>query len=236
VAPGGLKANPRILGGIAAALVVILAASLGAPRVLRHLEFFRVRRIEISGARYLSPNAVRAALRLGPTASVFDDLGVLQRRVGAIAGVERAAVGRRLPGTLTVSLIESEPVALAPRAGGLAPIDARGRVLPYDPTRAAPDLPIAGSADSLVARVLGAVRDYDPALFAGVTSAARVADDVALELDGHRVWLAGSATAEDIRAVAAVAQDLARQQRTYQELDGRFAGQVIVRGAARGGA
>jgi hypothetical protein len=36
-------------------------------------------------------------------------------------------------------------------------------------------------------------------------------------------------TAEDIRAVMAVAQDLARQGRNYRELDGRFAGQVIVR-------
>jgi hypothetical protein len=38
-------------------------------------------------------------------------------------------------------------------------------------------------------------------------------------------------TAEDIRAVMAVAQDLARQGRNYRELDGRFAGQVIVRRA-----
>jgi hypothetical protein len=29
----------------------------------------------------------------------------------------------------------------------------------------------------------------------------------------------------------AVAQDLVRLKRNYQELDGRFAGQVIVRGA-----
>jgi hypothetical protein len=58
-----------------------------------------------------------------------------------------------------------------------------------------------------------------------------VQEDVVLDLDGRRLWLGPAVTAEDIRAVTAVAQDLARQRRHYQELDGRFAGQVIVRGA-----
>ncbi len=56
-------------------------------------------------------------------------------------------------------------------------------------------------------------------------------DDVILDLDGRRLWFGPAVTAEDIRAVMAVAQDLARQGRNYQELDGRFAGQVIVRRA-----
>jgi hypothetical protein len=58
-----------------------------------------------------------------------------------------------------------------------------------------------------------------------------VQDDVVLDLDGRRLWFGPVVTAEDIRAVMAVAQDLARQRRNYQELDGRFAGQVIVRRA-----
>ena len=50
-----------------------------------------------------------------------------------------------------------------------------------------------------------------------------------LDVDGRKLWLSPAVTAEDIRAVMAVAQDLARQRREYAELDGRFAGQVIVR-------
>ena len=38
------------------------------------------------------------------------------------------------------------------------------------------------------------------------------------------------ASAEEMRAVTAVAKDLARKGRSYTELDGRFAGQVVVRG------
>ena len=39
-------------------------------------------------------------------------------------------------------------------------------------------------------------------------------------------------TAEVLRSVTAVAEELARQGRSYAELDGRFARQVVVRGLA----
>jgi hypothetical protein len=79
--------------------------------------------------------------------------------------------------------------------------------------------------------VLASVLLNDAALFGRVRSAQRVQDDVLLDFDGRRLWFGPAVTAEDIRAVMAVAQDLARQGRSYQELDGRFAGQVIVRRA-----
>jgi hypothetical protein len=82
-----------------------------------------------------------------------------------------------------------------------------------------------------VARVLASVRAHDPQLFGKIGAAWRVRDDVVLDLDGRRLWFRAAVTAEDIRAVMVVAQDLARQGRNYRELDGRFAGQVIVRWA-----
>jgi cell division septal protein FtsQ len=217
----------RILAGIAVATILWF----GGPAALQRLDFFRIRRIEFSGVRYLSAKSLTSALRLGTKSSVFDDLSRMERRLRGVPGVRAVSVGRRLPGTLTVSVTEVEPVALTPRNSGLAPIDLRGRVLPYDPAQAAPDLPIATTADSIVAQVLAVVREADPALFARLITAARVKDDVMLEADGHRLWFTGNTTAEDIRAVMAVAQDLSRQNREYRELDGRFAGQVIVRWA-----
>lgn len=227
MAPGRLKPGWKILGGLA----VVGAAWLGGPRLLRRLEFFRVRRIEIAGARYLAPRTITGALALGRDASVFDDLGVMEGRLRALPGVRAAGLGRRLPGTLIVTLTETEPVALIPRRGALTPVDDRGRVLPYDPAQVVPDLPIATSADSGLTRVLATVRTTDPALFSQIASAARVRDDVVLDLDGRRFWFTANATVEDVRAVTAVAQDLARRERSYRELDGRFAGQVIVRWA-----
>jgi cell division septal protein FtsQ len=227
VAGSGLKPGWKILGGLALGL----AMWFGLPRVLSGLTFFRVRRVEIAGLQYLDPAKVIGALKLGPTASVFDDPAPLARRVYAIPGVAAVDVSRRLPGTLEIELVETAPVALASRGDGLALLDARGRVLPYDPLRSAPDLPLAANGDAIVTGVLARVRDADPDLFARIGAAWRVGPDVILEVEGRRLWFGAQVSAEDIRAVMAVEQALARTGRPYQELDGRFAGQVIVRRA-----
>jgi cell division septal protein FtsQ len=225
VAWGGLKPGWKILGGLALGL----ALWFGLPRSLRGLDFFRVRRVEIAGLQYLDPATVIGALRLSPTASVFDDPAPLERRVVAMPGVTSAEIGRRLPGTLRIELVEAAPVALASRGDGLVLLDARGRVLPFDPLRSAPDLPFAAYGDAVVTGVLARVRDFDPELFARIGAAWRVGPDVVLEVGGRRLWFGAQVSAEDIRAVMAVEQALARTGRPYQELDGRFAGQVIVR-------
>ena len=221
----GLKPGWKLLGGLGLGL----ALWFGFPRLLRGLDFFRVRRVEIAGLQYLDPAKVIAALKLSPKASVFDDPAPLRRRVYAMPGVNAVEVGRRLPGTLMVDLVEAPPVALASRGDGLALLDARGRVLPFDPLRSAPDLPVAANGDAVVTGVLARVRDSDPDLFARIGAAWRVGPDVVLEVGGRRLWFGAQVSAEDIRAVMAVEQALARTGRPYQELDGRFAGQVIVR-------
>jgi cell division septal protein FtsQ len=217
---------------VAAVLLTITLVWLGAPKVLHRLDFFRIRRVEIAGLQYLAPAKVIAALGLDSEASVFDDLSAAGRRLRALPGVASAAVSRRLPGTLEIVVSEAVPVALAPGKAGMALLDSSGKVLPFDPAASVPDLPIAASADKSVARVLASVQQHDPALFARVRTAWRVRDDVLLDVDGRRFWFGPAVTAEDIRAVMAVAQDLARQGRKYQELDGRYAGQVIVRAGA----
>ncbi|MFL5401889.1 MAG: cell division protein FtsQ/DivIB [Gemmatimonadales bacterium] len=219
----------QLLGTVAA---VGLAWYVG-PRLLRRLEFFRIRRVEITGLQYLAPAKVITALGLDSRASVFDDFAGPGRRLRALPGVNSAALRPRWPGTLEIVVQEALPVALAPGSAGLALLDSSGKVLPFDPTFSAPDLPVVPSADRAVARVLATVLVNDALLFARVRSAWRVREDVVLDLDGRRLWFGPAVTAEDIRAVMAVAQDLARQRRDYRELDGRFAGQVIVR---RGGA
>jgi cell division septal protein FtsQ len=220
-----------IRGGLLGTLLIAVLLWYGTPRLLRRLEFFRVRRVEIAGLQYLAPSKVIAALELNARSSVFDDLLAAGSGVRALPGVQSAVVRRRLPGTLEIVIEENVPVALVPRGAGMVLLDSSGKVLPFDPAASAPDLPIAASSDSTVARVLASVREHDPVLFGRVGAAWRVRDDVVLDLDGRRLWFGPAVTAEDIRAVMAVAQDLARRGRKFQELDGRFAGQVIVRGS-----
>jgi cell division protein FtsQ len=226
VSPGRL--TRKVLGGIVG-LAVSVAIWFGAPRMLGHLEFFRVRRVELVGLQYQSAAAVLGALRVPARLSVFDDLGELQRRATALPGVASARVSRRLPGTLVVEVAERLPVALVPRRGVLVLMDGAGRALPFDPSLGAPDLPVATAADVGMAGLLARVQDLEPGLFARIQSATRRGADVVLDLGGQRWWFRPDASAEVIRAVMAVAQDLDRKGRKFGELDARFAGQVVVR-------
>src|SRR5574341_1229401 len=188
--------------GITVSAGVVLAAGLfvivgGAPAVLRRVELFRVREVEIVGLRYLAPESVLAVLRLDPAprANVFQDLDGLADRVRRMPGVEDATVRRRLPGVLEVRVTEVVPVAFVPTGRGLTVVDGEGRPLPFDPSRAsAPlDLPVAGSTDPDLLGLLGRVAAVDPALFAQVTIARRAGSrgtrDCVLELGSRRVWL-----------------------------------------------
>ena len=207
-----------------------------APLVLRRLSFFRVRQVELVGVRNLTPDVVIAALRLGPSASVFTDTRLLADRVRGLAGVADARVVRRLPAMLTVEVREVEPAALAPGGGprgsrGLVVVDAAGRPLPFDPARGGGlDLPIAASADSGVVGVLALIQSVDPGLYQSITGARTIRrGGVVLEIGSRRVVVGRDAGPEVIRAVGLVAQDLAAKGQSYAELDARFAGQVVVR-------
>jgi cell division septal protein FtsQ len=222
-----MKVGWKILGGTAAALTLWL----GGPALGRRLDFFQIRQVELVGVEHLAPRTLLAALALKPGASVFDDLSPLAGRLLKVPGVLEASVGRRLPGRLQVRIREAVPVALTPRAEGLSMVDTRGRVLPYDPARAAPDLPVAMTPDRAVAELLARMRELDPELYAEVSAAWRVQEDVIVEIDGRKIWFRPDASAEEMHAVRVVAQDLARRKRAFEELDARFAGQIIVRGA-----
>ncbi len=213
---------------VAGALVAVLLAAL-LPGWLRQLEFFKVRRVEVLGARYLRGPDIVAVMQVPKDASLFDDTGPYQRAVFRIRGVREVSVSRRWPGTLVVRLRESEPVALSPAEGGLALMDERGWVLPFDPTRAVADLPVA-SADPGIARVLARLKTTAPGLFAEVVSASASGEDVVLDLGTARVLVRNDLSADAVRALVAVMDDLARRGRRYRELDARFTDRVFVRG------
>lgn len=202
----------------------------GVPVLLRHIGFFDVRRVELVGISAATPAEVVAAMKVAPGASLFDDLAPYQARVYAVPGIRSAKVYRRLPGTLVVEVTEARTVALAPKAGRLAPVGVNGKFLPFDPSVSAPDLPVLQRPDPVVARVLGRLQEIDPELFSRVVTASSAGGDVVVDLGGRRVWLRPDVTAEVIRAVMAAEAVLERQGRGWKELDGRFAGQVVVRG------
>jgi len=232
------RASRSVLVWAGAVMAVILLWT-AAPLALRRVAFFRVRQVELVGIRYLDADRVLAALQMSPRASVFDDTEVLAERLRAMDGVADASVIRRPPASLKVIVREVEPVALvANQRGALGAVDAEGQSLPYE--LGTLDLPVVPAADSAVVGVLARVQAYDPSLYQAIDAARRMdaqrgGGDVQLELGTHRVLLGPNAGPEVIQAVMLVARDLAANARPYTELDGRYAGQVIVRRRPRNG-
>lgn len=213
-----------------AASALILSGVLLAPLALRQVGFFRVRRVELVGTRYLSPEQLLGQLGLRADQNLFDDTGEIARRAEQVAGVVSARVERRVPGTLRIVVVERVPLAFAPTPTGLAALDADGRALPYDPAATGLELPLVPRADSLVLGALARVRAADSTLYQEVEAAQRgPAGSVMLDLGDRRVVLRGQPTLEDVRAVAAVRRQLATSGRPYTELDARFAGWVVAR-------
>lgn len=230
------KPGWKVLGAFALGAILWF----GVPQLLAGLDFFQLRKVEVRGQRYLRAEEIIAALPLHPGASIFASLDSVNRAGDSIPGLESFRVHRRLPGTLVVTVRETEPIALVLRNGVLRLISERGRILRFDPLVAAPDLPLAQTADSLVTGLLARVRDADATLFGRVIRAERAGDGVLLTVEPGTESRAGrgvrqrlrfrpDAPAGVIRAVTQVEQDLVKRGRQWAELDARFAGQVVVR-------
>jgi cell division protein FtsQ len=194
------------------------------------MAYFRVRRIEVVGARFLSPLDVIDRMRVDTTRSVFDDVRPLERRVAAHPQVRSVTIERQLPGTLVVRVTENLPVALTPAKDGLTPVDVSGRMLPIDPSRTAVDLPVVPRVDTTVLRFLGDVRLRAPAIFDQISDARRGGrDDVILRVATLRVLVRPDIEVGRLADIFPVEQDLARRNKRVSELDLRYRDQVIAR-------
>jgi cell division septal protein FtsQ len=218
----------RLALGVLATAVVATGIWL-APRGLRRLAIFDVRRVEIVGTRFLESSHLITVLGLAPGANIFDPTEPLERRLFAVRGVARVTVHRRIPGTLVLDIQERPPVALARTDDRLVLVDREGRALPYDPAGVDVDLPVA-DADSAVLGVVERVRETDPELFAKVVAAVREPHAVVLETPGQRLLLSLEATPREIEDLGLVLDEAARRGLKATEFDARFAGRVIVRG------
>ncbi len=217
-----------------ALVVAVLAAVavggwVGTPRWMRRLDYFRVRQVEVRGLRFLDERDVVERLALPATASVADPLGPLRLRATQIPGVAGASVERWLPGTLRILVLEETPVALAMQDDRLVLLDRHGKVLPFNPSRAPTSLPVA-DRDSATVALLSALLRADPEWYAIVERARRDGGDVLLEDGAHRVRVRPDASFETLRGITKVRDYLRGVERSWRELDARFADRVFVKG------
>ena len=154
-----------------------LAAWLRGPELLREVEMFEVRSVEISGTSLLAPHEVLAASGIRQGQSLWDDRDTWERALRAHGGIASARVSRRLPSTLRIRVEEKRPIAYV-EAGALRLATAEGEILPVDPSRRPVDLPIiradwSDSAGIALARRLlataGRLDRQDPGLLAEIS-------------------------------------------------------------------
>ena len=199
-----------LVGGGLAIVVLPFAVREGA----RHMAFFRARKVEIEGARYIAPDQIVTRMSVDTSASIWDDAGVWERRIGAHPQVREVRISRRLPGTLVVHLTEVPPVAFVPSGAGLTPYDASGRPLPIDPTAVDLDLPIMPTRDVPALHLLGDVRDAEPQLYARISDVRRLPrGEIAVQVDSLNVLGARDLTAARLSDILPVERDLARRGR-----------------------
>lgn len=91
---------------------------------------FEVRHVEIAGTREMDRMPIFVAALTGPSNAMINaDLGEIRMRLLALPWVADASVGRRLPDTLSIQIIERRPVALWQHQRRFALIDITGRLL-----------------------------------------------------------------------------------------------------------
>jgi cell division protein FtsQ len=217
---------------LAAGAFLLVLSPLWAPLLLRRLAFFRVKHVEIIGARYIQARDILDRLRVDTLASVWDPTAPLEARVAGHPLVREVRVGRRLPGTLVIRLVEHVPVALVPTANGFRAYDERGVALPIDPTTADVDAPILAGPDSAMLRLLGAARTSAPGLYSRLSEVRREGPggiELLLVLDSIPVRTLADVTLNQLEDLQLVEQDLARRRLRAVELDLRYRDQVIAR-------
>ena len=216
------------LAGIA--LLLAVTGRFWAPVLMRRMDYFRVRRVEIVGARYVAPRDILAKLHVDTTASVWDPTSALEARVASHPEIQHVVVHRKLPGTLVIEVTERVPVALVQSQGVLRAYDERGVALPIDPTRVDVDAPVLMERDVALLRLLARIKRTMPAFYARVSAVRRTGrDELLLELEKQPVRAMQDVSMARLAEIAPVEEDLARKQLRAAEIDLRFRDQVIAR-------
>jgi cell division protein FtsQ len=226
---GWSKGRVRLaLAGVA--VILLLGAPFWGPLVLRQLSFFRVRKVEIIGARYVSVGDIMDRLHVDTTVSVWDPTGPLVSRLASHPQLHTVTVRRKLPGTLVVEVQENPPIALVATSDGLRAYDARGTLLPIDLARTPIDAPILPRRDVGLLHLLNDLRNEAPALYDRVSEIRITApDEVVFQMGGTPVRAMRDVSPARLAEITPVEDDLTRRGLHAAEIDLRYRDQVIAR-------
>ena len=161
------------IGVLVTAAAIIVVSLMGLPQrwwndfVIATAEAgFEVRHVEVSGTKEMARLPVYDAALAGTSnAMLTADLPAIRARLMQLPWVADASVGRRLPDTLSISIVERKPVALWQYRGQFRAIDITGQPLTGDRLERFKALPlVVGPGANRRVRELLALTAAAPAL------------------------------------------------------------------------
>jgi cell division protein FtsQ len=203
---------------------------------------FEVRHVEVTGTREMPRLPVYDAALSGPTnAMLAADLPAIRARLLQLPWVADASVGRRLPDTLSIAIVERRPVALWQHRQRFALIDIEGQVLPTPKLARFSALPVVvGAGANARVRELLALTASAPSLSDKVDAAVLVGGrrwDVKFK-SGETLALPDTPAAATaaFKRFAKLEQQLGEDRKLlggrFQRFDMRLPGQITVAGPA----
>ncbi len=194
---------------------------------------FRVEEVDVTGRVQTDPKALLAAAGLGRGDPIlgFDPEDV-RRRIEDLPWVASAAVERRLPDIIAITIVERTPIALWQHNERISLIAADGANLGPAALESHPNLPlvVGGDAPAHAAELLGILAEY-PDLGKRIQSSSWIGGRRwNLRMDnGVEVRLPESGVAEALRQLDDAESSTRLLERDVAAVDLRLAGKMIVR-------
>ncbi|HTJ65598.1 MAG TPA: FtsQ-type POTRA domain-containing protein [Alphaproteobacteria bacterium] len=194
---------------------------------------FRVENVEVVGRSQTEPKALLAAagLNRGDPILAFSPTEA-RRRIENLPWVESAAVERRLPDTVAITIVERKPIALWQHSEKISLIDAAGAVLGTVSIENAPNLPliVGGDAPAHASELLQLLAAY-PEIGKRVQASSWIGSrrwDLKLD-NGVDVRLPETGVAEAMKQLAEAEASSRLLERDVVAVDLRLGGKMIVR-------
>ena len=203
---------------------------------------FEIRHVEVTGTREMPRLPVYDAALSGPSNAMLNvDLSAIRTRLLALPWVADASVARRLPDTLSITIVERRPVALWQHRHRFALIDINGQVLPTPKLARFAALPVVvGAGANVRVRELLALTASAPSLSNRVDAAILVGGrrwDVKFK-SGETLALPDTpaAATSAFKRFAKLESQLGEDRKLlggrFQRFDMRLPGQITVGGPA----
>jgi cell division protein FtsQ len=194
---------------------------------------FRIENVEVVGREQTDPKALLAAagLKRGDPILAFSPEAARQR-IESLSWVASAAVERRLPDTIAITIVERKPIALWQHNDKFALIDSKGDNLGPVANESASTLPliVGGDAPSHASSLLGMLANH-PDLAKRVQASNWIGSrrwDLKMD-NGIEIKLPEEGVAEALQQLADAEASSRILERDVAIIDLRLAGKMIVR-------